>query len=151
VRCYYRAPPRATATPDSHALLPSLSLSLSLQWIHKHKTGALLRAAVTCGAVLAGASKAEVDACETYATDIGLAFQVADDILDITATSEDLGKTAGKDLEADKATYPKFLGLDGAKKEAKRLVEDAVVALEPFGEGAAPLRGIATYIIERKN
>jgi len=101
--------------------------------------------------VLAGASKAEVDACETYATDIGLAFQVADDILDITATSEDLGKTAGKDLEADKATYPKFLGLDGAKKEAKRLVEDAVVALEPFGEGAAPLRGIATYIIERKN
>jgi len=76
---------------------------------------------------------------------------VADDILDVTATSEDLGKTAGKDEEVEKTTYPKLLGLEESKVEAQRLVDEAIKALEPFGEKAAPLLGIADYIIARKN
>jgi geranylgeranyl diphosphate synthase type II len=76
---------------------------------------------------------------------------VADDILDVTASTEDLGKTAGKDEDTDKTTYPKLLGLDGAKAEAQRLVDVAKAALEPFGERAAALNAIADYIIDRKN
>ena len=78
-----------------------------LRWIHAHKTAALLQVSVTCGAILAGASAEEVEALDLYALDVGLAFQVADDILDVTASSEDLGKTAGKDEEVAKTTYPK--------------------------------------------
>lgn len=122
-----------------------------LRWIHTHKTATLLEVAVASGAILGGATPEEVAACEKYALDIGLAFQVADDILDVTASTEDLGKTAAKDLVADKTTYVKLLGLDGAKAEAKRLVDEAKDALAPFGDRAAPLIGIADYIIERKN
>jgi len=122
-----------------------------LRWIHAHKTAALLEAAVACGAVLGGATPEEVQACETYALNIGLAFQVADDILDITASSEELGKTAGKDLEADKTTYPKLMGLEGSKAEARRLIDEAKASLAPFGERAAPLLAIADYIVDRKN
>lgn len=122
-----------------------------LRWIHTHKTATLLEVAVASGAILGGATPEEVAACERYALDIGLAFQVADDILDVTASTEDLGKTAAKDLVADKTTYVKLLGLDGAKAEAKRLVDEAKEALAPFGDRAAPLIGIADYIIERKN
>eukprot|EP00620_Florenciella_sp_RCC1587_P012189 CAMPEP_0182571674 /NCGR_PEP_ID=MMETSP1324-20130603/14277_1 /TAXON_ID=236786 /ORGANISM="Florenciella sp., Strain RCC1587" /LENGTH=339 /DNA_ID=CAMNT_0024786353 /DNA_START=46 /DNA_END=1065 /DNA_ORIENTATION=+ len=122
-----------------------------LQWIHAHKTAALLKVAVTAGAILAGASEEEIKACETYALDVGLAFQVADDILDVTASTEELGKTAGKDEAVDKTTYVKLIGLEESKIEARRLVEDAVKALSPFGEKAAPLIGIADYIVARKN
>lgn len=122
-----------------------------LRWIHAHKTAALLQVAVTTGAILAGATEEEVKACETYALDVGLAFQVADDILDVTASTEELGKTAGKDEEVDKTTFPKLIGLEESKVEAKRLVDEAVKALEPFGESAAPLVGIADYIVKRKN
>lgn len=122
-----------------------------LTWIHTHKTAALLVASVACGAILGGASKEDVERCEKFALNIGLAFQVADDILDITASSEDLGKTAGKDLEADKTTYPKLMGLDGAKDEARRLVQEAKEAIVDYGEKADPLLAIADYIIERKN
>ena len=90
----------------------------TLAWIHTHKTAALLKAAVATGAVLAGATDAEVAKCEEYALKIGLAFQVADDILDVTASTEELGKTAGKDLDADKTTYPKLMGLDKSKEYA---------------------------------
>merc|ERR1719498_455403 len=90
-----------------------------LGWIHTHKTAALLKAAVCAGAVLAGASESEVALCERYALKIGLAFQVADDILDVTASTEELGKTAGKDLDADKTTYPKLLGLDRSREVAQ--------------------------------
>jgi len=116
-------------------------------------TGAALSAgAVTAGAVLGGADlESEVPKLEEYATDIGLAFQVQDDILDITASSEELGKTAGKDLEQDKTTYPKLMGLDGAKKEANRLFEEAIGALEGFGEHATPLSAIAKFIVSRGN
>lgn len=122
-----------------------------LRWIHVHKTATLLQVAVASGAILGGATPEEVEACEKFALNIGLAFQVADDILDVTASTEDLGKTAGKDEDTDKTTYPKLMGLDGAKAEAKRLIEEAKASLEPFGERAAPLLAIADYIIERKN
>ena len=122
-----------------------------LRWIHTHKTATLLQVAVASGAILAGATPEEVQRCDTFALNIGLAFQVADDILDVTASTEDLGKTAGKDEDTDKTTYPKLMGLDGAKAEAKRLVDEAKKALEPFGDRAAPLLAIADYIIDRKN
>jgi len=122
-----------------------------LTWIHTHKTATLLQVAVASGAILGGATEEEVKSCERFALDIGLAFQVADDILDVTASTEDLGKTAAKDLDSDKATYPKLLGLEESKDEARRLVEDAKASLAPYGERAAPLLAIADYIIERSN
>ncbi|MGK3735061.1 MAG: geranylgeranyl diphosphate synthase type II [Bacillariaceae sp.] len=122
-----------------------------LKWIHTHKTAALLVASVACGAILGGANEEEVEACEKFALNIGLAFQVADDILDVTGTTEDLGKTAAKDLDADKTTYPKLLGLDGARAEAVRLTEEAKGFMEPFGDRAIPLLALADYIIDRKN
>ncbi|KAL7538898.1 hypothetical protein ACHAXR_010901 [Thalassiosira sp. AJA248-18] len=122
-----------------------------LKWIHIHKTGTLLQVAVASGAILGGASPEEVEACEKFAFDIGLAFQVADDILDVTASSEDLGKTAGKDEAVDKTTYVKLLGLEESKKYAKDLIADAKECLAPFGDKAAPLLAIADYIVDRKN
>lgn len=122
-----------------------------LTWIHTHKTAALLKVSVAAGVILAGASKEEVAACEKFAVDIGLAFQVADDILDVTASTEALGKTAGKDLNMDKTTYPKLLGLDGSRQEARRLVHEAKDALSIFGARAEPLLAIADYIVDREN
>jgi len=123
----------------------------TLTWIHTHKTAALLKAAVASGAVLAGASDEAVAKCEEYALKIGLAFQVADDILDVEASSEELGKTAGKDEAVDKTTYPKLLGLERSKEVAQELVDEAKAALAEFGDAAAPLNGLADYIIARKN
>lgn len=122
-----------------------------LTWIHTHKTATLLQVAVASGAILGGATDEEVKSCEKFALNIGLAFQVADDILDVTASTEDLGKTAAKDLDADKTTYPKLLGLEESKVEARRLIDEAKESLSPFGEKAAPLLAIADYIIERSN
>ena len=122
-----------------------------LRWIHTHKTATLLQVAVASGALLGGAQAEEVEACERFALNIGLAFQVADDILDVTASSEELGKTAGKDEDTDKTTYPKLLGLDGAREEAERLVAEAKKSLEPFGEKATPLLALADFIIQRKS
>jgi len=122
-----------------------------LTWIHTHKTAALLQVAVSAGAILGGASPEEVERCEKFALDIGLAFQVADDILDVTADSQTLGKTAGKDEATDKTTYVKLMGLEGSKKEARRLIDEAKECLEPFGERAAPLLAIADFIVDRKN
>eukprot|EP00640_Fibrocapsa_japonica_P003303 CAMPEP_0113934018 /NCGR_PEP_ID=MMETSP1339-20121228/1359_1 /TAXON_ID=94617 /ORGANISM="Fibrocapsa japonica" /LENGTH=311 /DNA_ID=CAMNT_0000935623 /DNA_START=109 /DNA_END=1044 /DNA_ORIENTATION=- /assembly_acc=CAM_ASM_000762 len=129
---------------------PGVTLE-DLTWIHTHKTAALLKVAVACGAIIGGASDEDVALCETFAEDIGLAFQVADDILDVTATSEELGKTAGKDVDVNKTTYPKLLGLEGSKKEARRLIDEAKGALSKFGDKATPLLAIADYIIERTN
>jgi geranylgeranyl diphosphate synthase, type II len=122
-----------------------------LRWIHTHKTAALLEVAVSCGAILGGAAPDEVKACEKFALNVGLAFQVADDILDCTQSTEELGKTAGKDDAVDKTTYPKLLGLDGARAEAERLVKEAKESLAPFGDRAIPLLALADYIIDRKN
>jgi len=122
-----------------------------LRWIHTHKTATLLQVAVASGAILGGATPEEVQACENFALNIGLAFQVADDILDVTQSTEELGKTAGKDEDTDKTTYPKLLGLEGSRREAERLIGEAKAAMEPFGAGAIPLLALADFIIDRKN
>lgn len=123
----------------------------TLTYIHTHKTGALLEACVVCGAVLASAPEADLQRLSRYARNIGLAFQIADDILDITATSEELGKTAGKDIEAQKATYPAIWGLEKSKEQAEKLIADAKAELEVFGEKAMPLVAIADFIVSRSN
>ena len=121
----------------------------TLEFIHLHKTGALLRACVTCGALIGGAQEDLLKALGIYARGIGLAFQIIDDILDVTASSDVLGKTAGKDLIADKTTYPKLLGLEESRKRADKLVEEAKSALDPWKSGAAPLLALADYITNR--
>lgn len=122
-----------------------------LRWIHEHKTAALFEISIVGGALLAGATEKEIAACTKFARGIGLAFQVADDILDVTQSSETLGKTAGKDEAVDKTTYVKLLGLDGARAEAERLKREAVDALSPFGDRAAPLLAIADFIVKRES
>ncbi|MEB3348775.1 MAG: farnesyl diphosphate synthase [Cyanobacteriota bacterium] len=122
----------------------------TLEYIHLHKTGALLRACVISGALVAGADESLLQALATYARGIGLAFQIIDDILDVTASSEVLGKTAGKDLTADKTTYPKLLGLEESRRRAEALVSEAKAALAPWpSERTAPLLGLADYITGR--
>ena len=121
----------------------------TLEYIHLHKTGALLKACVTCGALIGGADENLLEALSVYARGIGLAFQIIDDILDVTASSEVLGKTAGKDLIADKTTYPKLLGLDESRKRADLLVAKAKNALDPWPEKSKPLLALADYITSR--
>jgi geranylgeranyl diphosphate synthase type II len=121
----------------------------TLEYIHLHKTGALLKACVLSGALIAGAFHDLLTALSVYARGIGLAFQIIDDILDVTASSEILGKTAGKDLAADKTTYPKLLGLEESRQRAGGLVAEAKAALEPWKERAAPLLALADYITTR--
>jgi geranylgeranyl diphosphate synthase, type II len=123
----------------------------TLSFIHRHKTGALLKASVLSGAILAGAPLEIRAKLAKYAENIGLAFQIVDDILDITATQEELGKTAGKDLKANKATYPSLWGIDESKRQAQELVTEAIAELSSFGPQAEPLRAIAHYITNRKN
>ena len=121
----------------------------TLEYIHLHKTGALLKACVRTGAMIAGADEKLLDALTIYAEGIGLAFQIIDDILDLTSTSETLGKTAGKDLLADKTTYPKLLGMDESKKKALTLVKNAKEAISPWGEDAKCLLALADFITNR--
>ncbi|MEB3157862.1 MAG: farnesyl diphosphate synthase [Synechococcus sp.] len=127
----------------------------TLEYIHLHKTGALLKACVITGALIGGADDAQLESLRTYARGIGLAFQIVDDILDVTASSDVLGKTAGKDLIADKTTYPKLLGLDASRERAKALIQEAKASLDAFkpatagGLQAAPLLALADYVIGR--
>jgi geranylgeranyl diphosphate synthase, type II len=123
----------------------------TLNFIHTHKTGALLEAAVVSGAELASADSDTLAKLTQYARNIGLAFQIVDDVLDITATCEELGKTAGKDLQAQKATYPSLWGIEESKRQAQQLVQGAKAALTTFGDKALPLIAIADYITERKS
>jgi geranylgeranyl diphosphate synthase type II len=121
-----------------------------LIWIHKHKTGALLKCCVVTGALLGGANKEDVSRIGEYAERIGLAFQVADDILDVTSSFEELGKSIGKDEKSNKATFPRLMGLEESQKFASRLVEESKTLIEPFGSRAYYLRALADYIISRK-
>lgn len=124
----------------------------TLQYIHEHKTAALLEAAVVCGAILGGAKQSELEKLRRYSKAIGLAFQVIDDILDITATTEELGKTAGKDLAVAKTTYPSLVGLERSREIADELIEDAKSQLADYEPmKAAPLLALAEYIRSRKN
>ena len=121
----------------------------TLEYIHLHKTGALLKACVRTGAMIAGADEKLLEALTVYAEGIGLAFQIIDDILDLTASSETLGKTAGKDLIADKTTYPKLLGMEESKSRALKLVENAKDAISPWGKDAIYLISLADFITNR--
>ena len=121
----------------------------TLEYIHTHKTGALILAAVESGAILGGADAEPRRALCRYGEAIGLAFQVADDILDIVADQNQLGKDVGSDQKRGKATYPLLLGLDGARQRARELRELAFSALEVFDTSARPLRELASYIVDR--
>lgn len=118
-----------------------------LESMHHLKTGALIQAAVLLGAV--SGSSAQLAAVRTYAANIGLAFQVVDDILDVEADTVTLGKTAGKDADSNKPTYVTILGLSLAKQHAQQLYEDAMTAISPFGESAQRLRELASFIMQR--
>lgn len=121
----------------------------TLHFIHSRKTGALLEASVLSGALLTGADEATLERLSRYAANIGLAFQIVDDILDITSTRDVLGKTAGKDITAQKMTYPRLWGLEKSRQEADRLVAEAKAELAIYGEAAVPLLAIADYITAR--
>jgi geranylgeranyl diphosphate synthase type II len=122
-----------------------------VQYIHTHKTGALIKASVVAGALLGGADQEKLAAITRYGEAAGLAFQIADDILDIEGTTEEIGKDAGSDQARGKATYPAVMGLVAAKEEAQLMMDEAFRALDIFGQEADPLREIATYIVKRKN
>ena len=121
-----------------------------LESIHRLKTGALIRAAVAIGGVLAGAKDQQLAALDNYAEAIGLAFQVQDDILDIEGNTDELGKTQGSDQALNKSTYPSLLNLEGAKQKAQQLNRQAHAALQDFGTSALPLGQLADYIINRR-
>lgn len=122
----------------------------TLETMHRHKTGALIRAAVRLGGLVAVAEDdSRLRALDTYAAAMGLAFQVHDDVLDVTGDTDTLGKTSGADAARDKPTYPALLGLDGARAKAGALIDEALDAIAPLGEAAAPLAGLARYMIER--
>ncbi|MEA3545197.1 MAG: polyprenyl synthetase family protein, partial [Thermodesulfobacteriota bacterium] len=121
----------------------------TLEYIHSRKTGALILAAIEIGALLGGASAAQRRALCRYGEAAGLAFQIADDILDIVADQSELGKDVGRDQQRGKATYPALLGLAGARQHADELRKSAFAALELFDESAHPLREIANYIVDR--
>lgn len=123
----------------------------TLNFIHRHKTGALLEACVVSGAILAGAAETDVQRLTRYAQNIGLAFQIVDDVLDVTATQEQLGKTAGKDLQAQKATYPSLWGIEESKRQANQLIGEAKAELAPYGKAAQPLQAIADFITARNH
>ena len=123
-----------------------------LEFIHIHKTAKLLEGAVVLGAILGGGTDEEVEKLRKYARSIGLLFQVVDDILDVTKSSQELGKTAGKDLVADKATYPRLMGIEKSREFAERLLNEAKDLLSGFDqEKAAPLIALANYIAYRQN
>jgi len=121
----------------------------TLEYIHSHKTGALLTASSVSGALLSGATDDQIACLQSYGKSIGLAFQIADDILDIVGDEQKIGKPVGSDEGNDKATYPKLFGLEESRQMAQNEVNNAVAALHGFGEPAEPLRAIARYIIER--
>jgi geranylgeranyl diphosphate synthase, type II len=120
-----------------------------LQRIHRAKTGALIAAAATIGGRAAGATESRVSALASYGDAIGLAFQIADDVLDVTATTDQLGKTAGRDLELRKSTYPALLGVEGAKARAAALVDEGCRTLDEVGLLTPALARIAQFTVER--
>jgi geranylgeranyl diphosphate synthase type II len=121
-----------------------------LEYIHIHKTGEMIMAAVKCGGILGGAAERDLDNLTRYARAIGLAFQITDDILDVVGASALMGKTAGADESRGKVTYPSHIGLDESKERAAELVAIGIEALAGFDESADPLREIASFVISRK-
>jgi len=122
----------------------------TLEYIHRAKTAALITASLVSGGVYAGGEAEDIKCLRSFGQQVGLAFQIVDDVLDVTQTSEQLGKTAGKDTAAEKTTYPALFGIDESVKKADALVASAFIQLDPFGERAATLKEIARYLVERK-
>jgi geranylgeranyl diphosphate synthase type II len=121
-----------------------------LRYIHENKTAAMITTSIRLGAMSANADAKKLRALTKFGRSLGLAFQVIDDILDVTQTSEKLGKSAGKDVAAQKATYPAVIGLDASRVEARRLTKNAQGALKLFGREAEPLRELANYLLARE-
>lgn len=121
----------------------------TLQFIHHHKTGALITASVLSGAILAGASHEQLEALKSYGESIGLAFQIMDDLLDILGDAKKLGKPIGSDQKQKKATYPRLYGLEESRRRSQNEIDKAVKAISDFDHRADPLRTLAHYIIER--
>jgi geranylgeranyl diphosphate synthase type II len=122
----------------------------TLEYIHRAKTAALITASVVSGGLYAGADEDQLRRLRSFGEKVGLAFQIVDDVLDVTQTSEQLGKTAGKDTAAEKVTYPALFGIDESIRRASALVEDAFRELEPFHDRAQTLKDLAHYLVERK-
>jgi len=120
-----------------------------VEYIHTRKTAALLRAAVRVGALVGGARRGQFTRLDRYGAAVGLAFQVADDILDVEGGTEKTGKRAGRDAELHKVTYPAAVGMDKAKRRARALLDEALDAVKPLGPPAEPLRQIARFVVER--
>jgi len=133
---------------ESEHLKPTAEL---VDAIHRAKTGALIRVSVVAGGVYAGATAEDVSRLDLFGRKAGLAFQIADDVLDMTQDSAALGKTAGKDLAAEKATWPAVFGIEESERHAAQLIEEAFAALQPYGERADNLKAVARYLVERKN
>ena len=128
------------------------SLTLAqLERIHRAKTGALILAAAVLGGLAAGAGEPRLDALRRYGSSVGLAFQIADDVLDVTSTTDQLGKTAGRDLELRKSTYPALLGVDGAMQRAGALIDDACSALADVGLLTPALEHLARFSVARRS
>ena len=126
---------------------PSLE---TLEYIHRSKTAALITASVVSGGIYGGATAAQVARLRTFGQSVGLAFQIVDDVLDVTQSSEQLGKTAGKDTAAEKATYPALFGIDESLRKADMLVEQACNELNEFGPASSTLKELARFLVERK-
>ncbi len=149
---------RASATP--HGMVAGQAFDLAgaardvtsddLERIHHHKTGALIIAAARCGAIIAGAHDVELASITRYAEQVGLLFQITDDLLDVTASAEDLGKTPGKDARSRKATYPALYGLEATRERAHAVHAEACAALNGIEKRTERLRGIARFILERR-
>lgn len=121
-----------------------------LELIHRHKTGAMITAAARCGAIIGEANEAELNYVSAYAAQLGLLFQITDDLLDVTASVEDLGKTPGKDARAHKATYPSLYGLEATRSRAKTVYREACAALDHIEGSTHLLRAIASAVLERR-
>jgi geranylgeranyl diphosphate synthase type II len=122
-----------------------------VRYIHTHKTQALIAVSIRAGALLAGGGSDDLDALSAYGDKVGLAFQIADDILDIESSRAVLGKDVGSDTGRGKATYPALIGIDRSREEMGRLVEGALADIDRFDEKAEPLRLIARFMAERKS
>ena len=120
-----------------------------LRFIHERKTSALLTCSVRLGAMTANATPRQLEALTVFGKNVGLAFQVIDDILDVTQSTEKLGKTAGKDADVEKATYPAVVGLEKSRLIASQLTQKAYTTLKPLGAKDEPLRAMAAYLLER--
>ena len=121
-----------------------------LEYIHRSKTAALITASLVSGGLYTGAKENEASKLRAFGLGIGLAFQIVDDVLDVTQSSEQLGKTAGKDTASEKATYPALFGIDASVRKADALVNDAFSELQSFGERAETLKELARFLVERK-